>query len=219
MIEQIISLIASHDCLQCGKEGSLLCWPCLQLLPPLTSHCYRCQHPTTGNLICKTCQGQVQLLRLIAATNYEGPAKQIVTKVKYARAVQGVKPMARLLASKIDSSEYDIITHIPTASSRIRQRGYDQAECLAQEISLILGLPHASLLARLGKQRQVGSQRQVRLLQLRTAFRPKHSVLTGNKRILLVDDVSTTGASIEAAATVLQRSGAKAVSAAVFAKA
>jgi ComF family protein len=110
-----------------------------------------------------------------------------------------------------------VVTHVPTATSRVRRRGYDQAELLARQLAQDLKLPYASLLIRDGQSRQVGATRQARLAQLTHAFRiPKH--FPQNVSILLVDDVVTTGATIETAARILRAAGAKSVSAAVFAQ-
>jgi ComF family protein len=109
-----------------------------------------------------------------------------------------------------------VIVHVPTTAKRTRQRGYDQAKLIAGELSRITGLPRFDCLARSGKARQVGASRAERLKQLQAAFRLKKPV--AGKHIVLIDDVVTTGATLEAAAKVLHVNGASSVHAIVFAQ-
>lgn len=110
-----------------------------------------------------------------------------------------------------------IICHIPTARDRVRIRGYDQAEEIAKSLAKIRGYKHKTLLYRIGKSRQVGSGRKDRFKQLEGAFKLRDISLE-DTNILLVDDISTTGATVEEAAKTLRKSGAKTIDAAVFAQ-
>ena len=112
-----------------------------------------------------------------------------------------------------------LLAPIPTATSRRRQRGYDQSVLLARHIARLTRLPYADCLVRLGQAHQVGSTRAQRLMQLQQAFRVRRSLLVKGRHIVLIDDVITTGASIEAAAAVLYEAGARSVWALAFAQA
>lgn len=146
--------------------------------------------------------------------------KELVHKLKFERARAAAATLASLMSEKWgDVSTDTLIVHVPTATSRRRQRGYDQAELLAKELKRLTGAKRASLLCRLGQQRQVGHTRKQRLEQLSNAFyilNPKEVI---GRDVLLVDDVLTTGATLEAAANVLRRAGARHVDAIVFAQA
>jgi ComF family protein len=150
-------------------------------------------------------------------TQYKGVAKDILQRLKFERARAGAEDVARILVSAYTPGDDVLVTHIPTAASRVRQRGYDQAELIARAFARLAELPYAPLLVRIGNQRQVGQHREVRTQQMQQAFRPIHITSLQNRHILLIDDVLTTGATCEAAARTLRQAGAKRVSAAVFA--
>lgn len=107
--------------------------------------------------------------------------------------------------------------HLPTATSRVRQRGYDHARLIARDFASRRQLPCQSLLVRHGQQRQVGAARTIRLQQAEQFYSAK-IVRPMPSRVLLIDDVVTTGASISAAAKCLKRAGVKHVDAAIFAQ-
>jgi predicted amidophosphoribosyltransferase len=112
-----------------------------------------------------------------------------------------------------------LITHVPATAAHIRERGYDQAALLARQLARRSGAQHAALLARSGKSHQLGATRYERLEQLKYALRTRQPDLIHGQRILLVDDVLTTGASIRAATAALQDAGAATVDVLVFAQA
>ncbi len=123
------------------------------------------------------------------------------------------------MASRLLLPENALLVHIPTATSRVRQRGYDQAELIARQAAKRMGLPHKGALMHLGQKQQHGASRAQRLAQLRDAFRIIRPDLIEDRHIVLVDDVITTGATLDAAAQALKAAGAKRVSALIFAQA
>lgn len=109
----------------------------------------------------------------------------------------------------------DLIVPVPAAPQRFRQRGYNPAQLLARELARELHLPLVDALAHLGNQRQVGAGRTQRLAQAEQAFAVAKSNPIVGARVLLVDDVVTTGATLSACAGALKAVGAKTVWAAV----
>jgi ComF family protein len=156
-------------------------------------------------------------------TKYKGIAKDLVSRLKFERAKAAssiiADSMLELVIDKKSDNQEQILVPLPTASSRRRQRGYDHSQLIARRLSSSLGVPYRPALTRLGQARQVGSIKIDRLSQMEDAFRIKFGASVKDKDVLLVDDVLTTGASLEAAASCLLNSGAARVDALVFARA
>jgi ComF family protein len=210
MFEQIISLIAPYQCLECQKDGSLLCPACWDILPVPARNCYKC-----GRISCKTCHAPLR--SVFAATAYDGLAKELIHRLKFERARSGADVMASILARRMPPIGDAVVSFVPTANSRVRMRGYDQAALVAKRLASLRSAAYAPLLHRVGQQRQVGKTKTVRREQLKGSFLIKAPSKVKNQHILLVDDVLTTGATLEIAATALYKAGARRVDAAVFA--
>lgn len=216
LFEHIIGTLAPHLCVQCGREGAVLCDVCADELPLPPQGCYRCGR-SGGRGVCATCQAAGPLHELYAATCYNGAAKKALRMLKFERASAAAQPLARSVSRALKQPQYDMVLPVPTANYRARQRGYDQAALIARHLALIQHRPYTHLLMRLGKQRQLGQNGTVRRTQLEGAFVVRMPTRVQNKHILIVDDVLTTGSTLEAAARVLLAAGASQVSAAVFA--
>lgn len=154
-------------------------------------------------------------------TRYQGAGKDILWKLKFGRAGSAADEIGKLIAFRLarKSLRRYIVTYVPTAPAHVRQRGFDQAELIARSVARTLALPCYPLLARQTNTKQIGSSKLTRTTQLAQAFRPVRRHLMYDARILLVDDVVTTGATLEAAAQALIAAGARKVEAAVFAQA
>jgi ComF family protein len=159
------------------------------------------------------------LYQVWAATEHEGVGKTLVHQLKFERARAGAAVAAKAMADLLLPDANWLVTFTPTAPVRVRGRGYDQAQLIAGQLARMLQCEYAPLLLRMGTQRQVGQTRQVRREQMMQAFRPVRPGSIRGRHILLIDDVLTTGSTLEAAAATLKAAGAKRVSAAVFAAA
>lgn len=199
IIEHIIGVIAPHQCLGCGVDGHVLCAVCACQLPMIES--------STG----------VGTGYLAAAARYEGTAKRLVHALKFERAQAAAEDIAAIMAARLPTGAATVVTYVPTATSRVRQRGYDQARLIAMCVAKELGLPCRPLLSRQGQARQVGQSKVVRMRQLEGAFHVRGDLT--DEHVMLIDDVLTTGATTRAGAAVLYEAGAARVDIAVFAKA
>lgn len=222
ILEHLIAFLAPHTCLMCRQEGALLCADCMADLPVHRIGCGHCA-AVHQHYLCPAARRWDALEHVWAATTYGGIARELVHQLKFERAVAATdtigRGIARIVSDMSGADRLTLVTHAPTASARARQRGYDQAELIARRVARELYLPYASLLARRHDKRQVGQSRVVRSTQAATAFRPLSALRVNGQYVLLIDDVLTTGSTLNAAARILRRSGAEAVSAAVFAAA
>lgn len=221
LLDTIIGFLAPHECLGCSREGALLCPDCLLLLPDTVPRCYRCSSTKGGDKTCKLCRKYSPLESVRVCTLYEGVPEALVRRLKFERALAGAHTIARAAALHHGRSlpEDAVLMPIPTATSRVRQRGYDQAEQISRRLAKLTGRRSVSGLVRYGQQRQTGSSRRERLRQLDGAYSVRTHKISGISSVVLVDDVLTTGATLESAARTLKQAGTKHVSALVFARA
>lgn len=222
LVDALISAIVPYECLGCGAEGRLLCLACAAELQPAFPCCYRCRAPSQGCLTCADCQTVSALQRVMAAVTYEQLAKNLIWKLKFGHAQRAAKEVAALMGGAMDRQDDPadsfLIVPVPTATTRIRQRGYDQARLLARELARLTRQPYVDALARQNQAHQVGASRHQRLEQLTGAFRVTKHRAVRDARILLIDDVVTTGATLESAALALRAAGARQIEALVFAQ-
>lgn len=219
LFDSLLSLIAPHRCLVCDREGELVCaWCRPDFAEAVPSRCYRCLSRTDYFTVCKRCRPQTRLRQVWVSTTYDNRPKELIHRLKFERAQAAAKLIAGFMHETVPYLPPEtILVPVPTASSRVRQRGYDQSLLIARELGKLRQLKTVPALRRFGQHRQVGTSRRQRLQQLQGAFRMRPSVNIQSASILLVDDVVTTGATLEAAATVLKRAGAIHLNAAAFA--
>lgn len=221
IIEQLFRLLAPYECLECGREGRLLClWCSQERLESVPERCYRCYRLSPSYKTCSVCRHYSVLNHVWVRVSYNETPRKIIHALKFTYAQDAAKIIAEELHSmlpKLDPST--ILVHVPAATSHVRLRGFDQSALIARQLSRLTKLPHVNGLSRLGQQRQVGAARETRRAQMAKAFRPLSVSVIKNAHILLVDDVLTTGSTLEAAAKTLKLAGAKKVDAIVFAQA
>ncbi len=218
-IEHILASIAPHICEGCEVEGVLLCANCVATLEPSIEMCYQCRKFSQDGKTCKSCRSQSKLVRVIALTSYNGLAKQLVWRLKFKRARAAGDEIGRLLATFVTDLDDALVVHVPTATSRVRRRGYDQSAVIARRLAKQRKWRYYPLLSRRGQHKQVGASGTVRRARMEHAFQVRRPALAAGRTILLVDDVITTGTTLEAAAKTLKAAGAKRVEAVVFARA
>lgn len=151
-----------------------------------------------------------------AGAIYQNEVKELIGLLKFSRAKQSAFTLATLLDAVLPLiSQNTVIVPAPTANKRIRHRGYDQAQLIAHALARKRQLRYKNVLIRRTGTRQVGATKTQRADQMMNAFLVKYPV--NGLDILLIDDVMTTGATLSAAAQLLNNNGARSVSAAVCA--
>ena len=168
------------------------------------------------------CRSRLRALsRLRSAVAYEGPIELAVQRFKYPGWRRLAGPLALLLAERllVEGLAGSWAVAVPLHPERFRQRGFNQAELLARELRARLALDQAPghLVRVRATQPQVGLDRLWRLENVRGAFARRGPDL-GGRPLLLVDDVATTGATLDACAAALRASGSGAVIGATVAR-
>lgn len=218
LMESIIRIFAPHSCLSCDAEGSLLCNSCWYVLKFAKPECYKCHKPNKNSKTCRECHKISHISNVWVRSNYLLTAKELLHLLKFERNYEAHKIIAKALGESIGYlNPKTIIVPVTTSNSRKRERGYDQSELIARELSRIFNLPYRRYLLRLGNTRQLGANRAKRLTQLNNSYYVPYNIK--GKHILLVDDVLTTGATLDSAAKVLKKAGARKIKAAIFARA
>lgn len=208
------------------------------LYPPRCIFCRRFLEkggPRGGPDVCPTCrrnlpwtsmcgrQKRKGLSVCVSPLYYEGSVKDCIHRYKFYGAAAYAAPCAELMEECIRESlsgQFDIISWAPLSRQRLRRRGYDQARLLAEELAQRLDVP---LVSTLEKVRNVAPQSQSggakkRYENISGAYQPVGTAAAG-RRILLVDDVITTGATLSECAVTLRQAGAKDVLGCTFARA
>jgi ComF family protein len=218
-LDYVVQLYAPHLCVGCETEGNIVCESCYRNLKVDASYCYRCHIESKLGRTCRSCREETPLISVNTATEYAGVAKDLVWRLKFDRAQAAADVMGRRMAELYGGhlSEATLVVPAPTAMRRVRARGYDQASLIARSFARYAELEYAPLLRRLGSQEQKGASKQRRHRQLQNAFEVRRPVR--GCRIILIDDVLTTGSTLEAAAKSLHGAGATAIGALVFTRA
>lgn len=217
MPARLLRLLVPPVCLCCGAAGSDLCGECRRALPWLGAPvCARCALPAPCGRRCPAAGASFDAAW--AAVVYDGVARRLVLSLK----AGGRHAAAGLMAAQISAGMppalrgATALVPVPGDRRRSRRRGFDQAERIAAALSARTGLPVSRCLARGGVgARQVGAGRAERLAGTRLAI---HARRPSPVRALLVDDVHTTGATLDACAVALRRAGATWVGAVTYAR-
>jgi ComF family protein len=218
--DRLFGLLAPHQCIACATEGSLLCVECLETAgEPVVPRCAGCHILSDNYKTCRNCKSWLRADGVVVATSYEGIYEQLIHCFKFEAKRQAAEPIAQIMTEAILS--YDdsvVICPLPTAPSRIRQRGFDHTLLLGRLLAQKTDMSRQNLLSRKTNVRQLGASRAKRLEQMEKEFYTKNPEMVKGRSILLIDDVITTGASIAGATKALKDAGAKQVYALVFAQ-
>jgi ComF family protein len=212
-----LNILFPQRCVSCGEEGEILCRNCrksLQIIvPPI---CPKCGKPQASGIICPSCvswQNYIDGIR--SPFKFEGSIREAIHQLKYNNLRCIAESLAVLLKEYIDSNplSVQIIVPVPLSLKRLRERGYNQSELIAKELCKLIQLPHnTDCLKRIKyilpqtRTKSVEERRE----NVKQAFLCKDYTLKNND-ILLLDDVSTSGATLDQCAKALKAAGASSV--------
>lgn len=219
--EGLFELIAPTRCAGCDMPGALLCDACVAELrgPEHTRPCPRCGAPY-GSLVCTECWStEFAFEGSVALGSLEGALARAVVLHKDAGEERLGELLGVMLAERVAcawSGWPEAVTWVPPTRAALDRRGFDHAAAIALPVAARLRVPAVALLAR----GQARDQRRLgRLARMRAARGTFVASARTGGRILLVDDVFTTGATLDAAAEALLAAGAQVVRNAVVARA
>ncbi len=210
-------------CPGCGRLGYPICPRCRAAIVAIQGFdCRICNRQLDVADICGSCNAQAHSLeRVYAAAVYSGPVRDAITRFKYNNHRFLAGALGELLARRIRGEALGSfrVAPVPLHRNRLKSRGYNQSALLGRCVSEKLGLqyePNALERVR-DTDPQVGRNLKARLANVKGAFGAGSADLDG-KDILLVDDLSTTGATLEACAKAARNAGAASVRAVVLAR-
>ena len=210
-------------CIGCGVSGISLCPDCAaKILRIREPRCPFCSTPLSSAGICPGCKGKTfPYLELRAFSVYSGLAREAIHQLKYKRNIGLAEEMARQMFPMIAVAgwQFDLVIPVPLAEAKKRLRGYNQTELLARPIALHFCRPlSTTAMSRLREtQSQVDLKVDERRKNVAGAFTADPEEIY-RRKVLLIDDVSTTGATLRSAAQALKEAGAAEVYAATYTK-
>lgn len=208
-------------CVSCNEEGAILCSTCFENIQFLGVFCCPvCHQKFERGLVCGNCRSTSALDQVAALLPYveSQPFGQIIQAFKYSYSIDARKILARSLETTqtilqtLPLFDIDAIVPIPLHKRRLAERGFNQAEIIAQLISKQVNIPVVPILTRFRATKQQAKLTRVeRQENVRDAFVLQKNLSISGKIFLLIDDVYTTGSTMQAAARVLKEAGARAV--------
>ncbi len=228
----VVDLVFPPRCPLCGEglaaQGGLCsaCWG--ELAIPGEPCCATCQRPfgegiTTGTVCAPCLSAPPRHAGIAAGTLYNDAARKLVLAFKHGRRIALAPLLARLIAPKLGEVDNEwLVVPVPLHRWRLWRRGFNQSALLAQELAkatgaqlLVDGLVRRKATPMLGG---LGRKARERALSGAIAVNPRRAVLLKDRRVLLVDDVLTSGATTSTCVSVLRRAGASEVRIACFSR-
>ncbi|GAC1386319.1 MAG: ComF family protein [Ktedonobacteraceae bacterium] len=220
VVQQSLDMLFPPRCAGCKKAGTILCTACLTAIVPMKLPlCVHCGTSLAPSGMCQQCQyHRVKLSGLRAVSSYQEPLRTCIHALKYDGNVRLAMPLGFLLAQayRYYALRVDAMMAVPLHSERQQARGYNHAYLLAEVCAKQVQVPlYDNIVVRhRATPAQVGLSASERHQNVMGAFCCTSQFANGalhGRSILLIDDVYTTGATLEACATPLFAAGAKAV--------
>jgi len=210
-------------CGGCGTVGTRWCPECQKNIQTIQGPvCDACGLPQERAGLCDRCQKQRPAFRKLRSwVAFEDPVQVALHRLKYRRDVGLGEALANQISGFVSQLSWPIngLVPIPLGRKRLKERGYNQVAMIAMPLSLQLGIPYMPHALRRTRETrsQVGLSAMERQENMQSAFKANPEKVSG-RTVLLIDDVSTTGATLSSAAEALYESGAKDVFAVTVAR-
>jgi ComF family protein len=229
----LVSLIYPARCENCGtgvEHPQYLCAKCAASAARIEApFCEVCSEPfrgaISGRFACANCAGRsFYFTCAVARYRSEGVVREFIHRFKYQREFQLRHPLAAWAAEaledeRIRADRVDALVPVPLFAARERHREFNQAEALGRLVGKGAGIAVSDCLIRTrNTARQVGHDRRSRMENLRNAFRMRQNTAVSGRHLVLVDDVLTTGSTLDECARVLIEAGAASVRAITVAR-
>lgn len=207
-------------CVGCGTYGRFLCFDCAGKIENIkTSTCPECGKISKYGRYCPNCKARTRtsLGGILIAAGYDaGPTKEIIHHLKYSGFIELSELLGEILAQRLVDSGLGlndtVIVPVPLHKKKEKKRGFNQAELMAKYISKKLNIPGGNSLVRVkNTETQVGLRREERIKNLTGAFICDDREFVAGKTVILVDDVTTSGTTLNECGRVLKEAGAKRV--------
>lgn len=211
-----LDLLFPSRCLGCGKEGGLICPACRSKLPAITPPiCHRCGMPQPDGELCSACLNyQHDIDGIRSPFRFEGVIRQAVHQLKYNNLRHIADSLAGLLDDYLSANPIpgEVLVPVPLHSRRLRERGYNQSHLLAKKLCKLTGLPVVA--DYISRKRQASPQTKTASVSQRRSNVAGAFICHGNlkgRKVILIDDVATSGATLDACAATLKSTGAASV--------
>ena len=212
-----LDILFPQWCVGCGREGDFICYSCRHSLPRIVPPlCPRCGKPQPSGILCPGCVGwQARIDGIRSPFRFDGVMRQAIYQLKYRNLRALAAPLARLLGDYLSTNPVpgEVLVPVPLHRKRLRERGYNQSSLLAQQLGKLTSLPVVDNC--LIRQRHAPPQARTSTVDERRsnvadAFTCCDHKLR-DKQVLLIDDVSTSGATLDSCAAALKAAGATSV--------
>ncbi len=217
LMRGLLELLTPVACLSCGQGDRVLCVACLQAVARRTPSCPACNALTPDGRVCGRCRHSWALRGVTAPIRYDGAMRELIIELKTRNDRERATLLAGLIFAALPDRSFDLVTAVPTSRRRRQERGHNPAELIGRELARLMALPFRETALRTNTVHQIGQGRRERFRQIRGVFVPYPGVTT-NLRVLIVDDVMTTGATLDELSRSLKESGAAVVWGAVAAR-
>lgn len=224
LYRQVLDIFVPPRCVVCKKVGTWLCDDCAQAIPPFYGPlCPHCGRPESSQKVCRVCQKTpLNVAPIRSAFLFKDAIREVIHAFKYRGARNILLPLTKRMTEvwQYHKMESDLLIPVPLHANREAKRGYNQSALIATALGRQIGVPVAEdVLTRVRNTlSQTTLNQEERKKNVSDAFAYSTCARLDGKCVTLIDDVATTGATLEACAVVLVSNGAKSVNAFTLAR-